>query len=110
MRAIHQRMRLIVLCAAAAMVVGCATEPMVTHVISDPPGARIEVNESFVGQAPVDVTLPQVGPHHRLRMHVTIRAIPVEPGKPEQAKEFYYNQWAPEHVLFDINRQPPTAK
>jgi hypothetical protein len=103
-------MNLVAVCAAAATLVGCATPPMMTHITSDPPGARIDVNESFVGQAPVDVTLPQRGPHHRLRMHVTIRAIPTEPDKPEQIKQFYYNQDAPKTVLFDTNRQPPVTK
>ncbi len=89
---------------------GCATTPMTSHIQSNPPGARIEVNESSVGVAPVDVTLPQKGPHHRLREHVTIRALPAGPGQYEQVKEFYYNQWAPENVLFDMTPGPGPSK
>jgi len=93
-----------------ACAIGCASEPMRTHITSEPPGARIEVNESYVGDTPVDVTLPQSGPHHRLKAHVTIRALASGAEQSEQEKQFFYNQWAPENLLFDMNRKPPASK
>jgi hypothetical protein len=85
--------------------IGCATPPMVTHIKSEPAGARIEVNESYVGEAPVDVTLPQAGKRHRLLAHVMIRALAAEAGQNDQEKHYYYHQWAPENVLFDMTRK-----
>lgn len=100
---------LIVTVAPIACFIGCASEPMRTHINSEPPGARVEVNENYVGVTPIDVTLPQSGSHHKLREHITIRALALEPGKPDQEKQLYYNQWAPENILFDMNRQPPVS-
>jgi hypothetical protein len=101
---------LIVTIVPIACAIGCATQRMVTHIRSEPAGARIEVNESYVGEAPVDVTLPQSGQHHRLKAHVMIRALAAEAGQYEQEKHYYYNQWAPENVLFDMSRKPPISK
>lgn len=104
------RITLVLTLAAIVGAVGCATEPMATHIQSEPSGAKIEVNEDYVGTAPVEVKLPQVGKHHRLKAHVTIRAIPIDPGQYEQEKQLYYNQWAPEKVLFDMTRKPSSSK
>jgi|ERR1017187_10929402 hypothetical protein len=95
---------------AIICVAGCATTPLISHIQSAPPGARIEVNENNAGVAPVDVTLPQKGPHHRLIAHVTIRAYPAGPGQFEQEKQLYYNQWAPENIMFDMTQSPGPSK
>jgi hypothetical protein len=108
-RLAHQ-MKLLAIVAILVSSIGCATKPMPTHIQSDPPGARIEVNEAAVGLTPVDVTLPQTGSHHRLKEHITIRALPAGPGQYEQEKQFYYNQWAPENVLFEKSAAPASAK
>jgi hypothetical protein len=100
---------LIVAIAPIACAIGCASQPMLTHINSEPPGARIEVNENYVGVTPVDVTLPQSGSHHKLKEHITIRALALEAGKPDHEKQLYYNQWAPENVLFDMNQPPPVT-
>jgi len=94
-----------IVCAA-----GCASESMVTHIKSEPSGARIEVNEGSVGVTPVDVTLPQRGPHHRLMEHVTIQAYPAGPGQYKQEKQLYFNQWAPENIMFDMTQSPGPSK
>jgi hypothetical protein len=106
----QQRIALVFTLAAIVGGVGCATEPMITHIKSEPSAAKIEVNEDYVGTTPVDVTLPQTGKHHRLKQHVTVRAIPVDPGQYAQEKQFFYNQWAPENVVFDMTRQSSTSK
>ena len=105
------RIALILTFAAIVGAVGCATPPMATHIRSEPPGAKIEVNDDYVGTAPVEVKLPQSGKHHRLKEHdVTIRAIPVEPGQYEQERHLYYNQWVPENVVFDMTRKSSSSK
>src|ERR1041384_3913306 len=81
---------------------GCADVPMETHVISDPPGARIEVNGSYVGPAPVDVTLPQTANRHRLKGRTIILAMPVEPDQKLQQKVLQNHQQIPSQVLFDM--------
>ena len=96
---------LAIVCAA-----GCASEPLVTHIRSEPPGARIEVNEGPVGVTPVDVTLPQKGEHHRLKEHVSIRALPSGPGQFAQERQLFFNQWAPENIMFDMTQSPGPSK
>jgi len=98
------------LAAAVVFTAGCASEPIATHIQSDPPGARIEVNEGTVGTAPVSVVLPQHGSHHRLREHVTIRAYPTGPGQYQQVKQLYYNQWAPQNIEFDMTQSAAPAR
>jgi hypothetical protein len=101
---------LVVGLAIVAGVIGCATPPVVTRVQSDPPGARIEVNANTVGTAPVDITLPQKGKHHKLNGRVLIRAVPTQPGQHVQEKVLFYRQLVPENVLFDMNREPSVSK
>lgn len=91
---------------------GCATEPMVTHINSEPPGARIEVNEGFVGITPMDVILPQRGEHHRLREAARVRALPEQATQYSlypQEKFLFSHQEAPSTLIFDM-RTPPPAK
>jgi hypothetical protein len=87
---------------ALLLCAGCADVPMETHVISDPPGARIEVNGSYVGPAPVDVTLPQTANRHRLKGRTIILAMQVAPGQKLQEKVLQNHQQIPSQVLFDM--------
>jgi len=86
--------------------VGCAT-PRVTHIDSDPPGARIEMNESVLGNAPLDVTLPQHGEYHQLRGKVVLKAYPAKEGEYKQEKVLFYRQQVPDRVLFIMTQPPP---
>ena len=93
-----------------AVTAGCAAEKTVTHIDSQPPGARILVNENEVGLAPVDVTLAQHTSHHWLRGPVTIKAIPSDQSTNEyrQVKFLPYHQEAPNRLLFIMTDSPPS--
>jgi hypothetical protein len=45
------------------------------EVLSEPPGARIEVNGNYIGDTPITTTL-QCSPDGRFLEHTTIRALP----------------------------------
>jgi hypothetical protein len=53
-----------------------STEPAIktTEIISDPPGARIEVNNDYIGDAPITVTIKQA--YGRFSNTTVIRALP----------------------------------
>ena len=82
---------------------GCETPPLRTRIISEPPGARIEVNGNYVGPAPVEVTLPQSGDRHRLKGRAIILALPTAPGQRLQETVLTHKQVVPEQVLFDMS-------
>ena len=43
------------------LLVGCATTRyQAVQIISDPPGAKIEINNQYVGETPVTLTIPYV--------------------------------------------------
>jgi hypothetical protein len=101
-----------VLCAVAISCAGCAAEKAVTHIDSQPPGARIQVNENMVGTAPCDVTLPQRGEHNRLREREIVKAFPPDgaQGQYKQEKFLVSHQEAPTRILFIMTEPPPAAK
>jgi hypothetical protein len=92
--------------------VGCAAEKSVTHIDSQPPGARIEVNEGVVGVTPCDVVLAQHGEHHRLSQRVIVKAYPPDnaQGQFKQEKFLVSQQEAPSRVLFLMTEPPPPPK
>ena len=96
-------------CMATIACAGCAAEKVVTHIDSQPQGARVEVNEAFVGTTPVDVTLPQRGEHHRLEAYVVVKASPVNgtEGEFKQSKLLQSHQEAPSKLLFIMTEPPP---
>jgi hypothetical protein len=87
--------------------------PHEISVISDPPGARIEVNNDYVGVAPITVKVPQ--DREYFGENTTIKAIPTEPGDFVQTKVFLgnvsgisYGDKVPSRILFDMHLGPPT--
>jgi len=96
------RLRLLSSALVTGLIAGCADQPVRTHIVSEPAGARIEVNGAYMGTAPLDVTLPQKSEHHRLRDMARIVAVPAEPGQYQQEKTFFDHQPAPVEVLFDM--------
>ena len=96
------------ICAVAMTCIGCAAERTATHIDSQPPGARIEVNGNAVGVTPCDVVLEQRGEHHRLRQRNIIVAYPPEgaQGQYRQQKFLVSHQEAPARILF-IMTEPP---
>jgi len=81
-------MRKIALC-TLLFVIGCQQEFRTIEIISDPPGAVIEVNQDYVGKAPctIEVRSSWEGTFKRLR--TTIAAIPTKPGQWRQEKSFW---------------------
>ncbi len=105
-------MRNVLFCVFVTIFTGCASERLVTHIDSQPPGARIEVNENVVGTAPCDVTLFQRGENHLLRQRVIVKAYPADgsQGQYPQEKFLVSHQRAPEHLLFIMTNPPPAPK
>jgi|ERR1039458_2192747 hypothetical protein len=99
----------LVLCAVAVACSGCAAENVVTHINSEPPGARIEVNDNAVGNTPCDVTLPQQGGHHRLQKTVYVNAYPADgaQGQFKQQQFLPSDQEAPANIIFIMAVPPP---
>ena len=97
---------------ACGLNAGCAFDRhKEVEVISDPPGARIEVNGDFVGNAPTVITM--LGePDGEVEMDYIIRAYPSGPEYYPQAKVFVErasgdDDTIPKRVFFDMRvRQP----
>jgi hypothetical protein len=69
------------------------------EIISEPAGARIEVNDNYVGDAPITVEIPQSGGY--FTRNTVIRALPTEGGDYVQTKHFsgsIPDVWYPETV------------
>jgi hypothetical protein len=82
-----------------------APNPIYTiKIISDPPGARIEVDNDYVGDAPIEIQVE--GGRERIFLcfpTTQIRAIPIYPGQSVQTKTFYQRDKIPNTILFDMN-------
>ncbi len=58
------------------------------QIISDPPGARIEVNNDYVGDAPITLDILNLYGSGQFSADTVIRAIPNEAGDFVQVKHF----------------------
>jgi len=88
------------------------------EIISEPPGARIEVNNNYVGDAPITITLQEDG--DEFTRNTVIRASPTEAGDYVQTKFFYAgkvtsggysfgtNDRIPSRIFFDMHLGPAT--
>ena len=74
------------------------------QIISDPPGARIEVNDDYVGDAPISITVPIQGAKFT-RMTI-IRATPTLQGEYVQSKYFDGTSEVPSRILFSMGLGP----
>jgi PEGA domain len=81
------------------------------EIISDPPGARIEVNQDYVGDAPITVTVPQQD--NCFKDQTVIRAVPTQAGDYTQTKffngpipNFRQGDPIPSRILFDMRLGP----
>jgi hypothetical protein len=81
---------------------GCASYTV--QVISSPPGAKIEVNNGYVGDAPLDIKLTGGALNRRFTELTIIRATPSEKGQ-TQSKIFGYSEKIPEKIYFDTDLQ-----
>ena len=74
------------------------------QIISDPPGARIEVNDDYVGDAPISITVPTEGAN--FAKGTTIRATPTMQGEYVQSKYFDRTSEVPSRILFSMGLVP----
>jgi hypothetical protein len=58
------------------------------EILSEPAGARIEVNDDYVGDAPITVEIPQNSGY--FTQETVIRALPTEAGDYVQSKHFHF--------------------
>ena len=80
-----------------------------TRVTSDPPGARIELNNDYMGTTPL--TLDWLGyTNNRFVNSYVVKAFPTHPGDYVQEKTFkgtrpgvYWGDEIPKHIFFDMN-------
>ena len=77
------------------------------EVVSDPPGARIEVNNEYVADAPCTINV--LGDSRgEVMTGVFIRAVPSTPG--EYVQEKYIGAQIPHKILFVMNLGPATPE
>lgn len=94
--------------AGAWCLAGCTTPYDIT-IISDPPGARIEVNEDFLGLAPVHFKAEGDWMVRVFERPNVIRALPIK----GEGSGFIQEKWFPRHsyipntILFDMSLSPP---
>ncbi len=111
------RVCVLVILSACMALLGCATLPTAnptpnpsgrTLIESDPPGARIEINNQYVGTTPLRVDIPRRSNYNWDNMEwdtisVKIIANPIIPGQQVQIKYIGYKEPTPTHVFFDMN-------
>ena len=78
------------------------------QIISDPPGARIEVNDNYIGDAPLTVKIEGYS-DRTFKKETIIVANPIIAGQYVQRKRFWggytreLNDRIPERILFIMN-------
>jgi hypothetical protein len=81
------------------------------EVISDPPGAAIEVNGDYRGRAPCDVKIKGTGNRKIPLLQTTVvKAIPSRPGDFVQTKYFYDRDDVPRRLFFKMDLGPATPQ
>jgi hypothetical protein len=80
------------------------------EVISDPPGARIEVNDDYVGDAPLTIRM-KGDRKGRVKQDYVVRALPTVPGHHVQTKFFWHSKYIdsdtiPRRILFQMYLVP----
>jgi len=88
-----------------------------TYIESEPSGARIEVNNEYIGKTPLTKILPRTyryqfkgllfgGNQITTLGSVAITAYPVKPGQQTQTKYIGSDQAMPRHIFFDMSLVP----
>ena len=88
-------------CESSTPIVSTQSRPTGTktiQVIADSPGVRIEVNDDYVGDAPISITVPT--DHAKFTKVTIIRATPTFPGEFLQSKHFDALSDVPSRILF----------
>ena len=95
---------------AATVIAGCASTPIKTasvEIISEPPGAKIEINNDYIGTTPCTAMIP-ANIKGEFTRDTTIQALPVRNGQRVQKKHFSggyddgTNDLIPKRILFDM--------
>lgn len=93
-------------------VFGCThpTKTYTTKVSSQPPGARIELNNGYVGVTPTDISWTGYAENDRFVNDWNVQAIPTYPGQYVQEKRFKGTRpgdsWGdpiPKEIFFDMS-------
>lgn len=79
------------------------------EILTEPSGARIEVNDEFLGEAPLTATVARGCSAYSLNA-VTIRALPREAGHCTQGKFISSSDSVPRKVFFDMRLCPINQK
>jgi PEGA domain len=93
-----------------AQIIPQTAPPREVLIISDPPGARIEVNQDYLGDAPITIKVPQI--NGRFANSTTIRALPGQAGGYVQTKVFFAQMGPvgadeiPSRILFVMSLAP----
>jgi len=99
---------------------GCATfggpndpihqKTLMTEIISEPPGAKIEINDEYVGETPLTLHIQRVFSPDGLGggswSSITIKANPVLGGQYVQVKYISMDQPTPKKIYFNMDLGP----
>ena len=112
------RMKYLATTLLSCLILGCSTTAtFITKVTSDPPRARIEVNNDYIGQTPLELTWEGYKKNRALVSEKVVRALPIETGQQVQIKYFkgtmsgaYWGDTIPNHIFFDMHLATPPNK
>ena len=97
-------------CAASRSRVIPVSTKSSTEIISEPPGARIEINNDYVGDAPLHVEIAASKNIYGVVIDdVVVVANPVVSGQYRQVKHLL-GQQVPKRMYFDMNMAPAPNK
>jgi hypothetical protein len=105
-------MKFQILLTVAVLVAFCGcTSPNVAErplleIISDPAGAKIEINNDYVGETPWRGWFQRGGGSFGVYDVVTITAFPISPGQYTQTKVIGPLQAMPRRIYFNMNLGP----
>ena len=91
----------LVACESSTPIASTQPQPPATktiQIISDSPGVRIEVNDDYVGDAPISITVPT--DRAKFTKVTIIRATPTLEGEYMQSKYFDATSEVPSRILF----------
>ena len=81
-----------------------------TNVVSEPPGARIELDGDYIGDAPLEIQWEGLSYNKVFTRDHIIKALPIHAGQYVQSKSFYGRSWVqterspiPKTIFFDMN-------
>jgi len=97
-----------------AGLIGCATihsKDIMTEIISDPPGVKIEINNQYVGETPLTLNINRTYDWFYFWWdRIYINAIPTRPGQYVQTKYVSSKEPTPTKVYFNMYLTRPTPE